>query len=196
LHADVDGAPGCGGRRTGMKRARVGEDAGDAPAGDVLGEIIPVRTGVGDHAERTALGGVEAPVEIGVAGAAIPASSGPARCAPFAELAAGDEGARVLEHDVVADVEGDGVDDAGATGGGEHALRLDGSERHRLVDDDVFAGAGGGEGDRACRAVGVATSTTSIPGSATSSRQSPVVGPPNVLLGRARARRRSWWRGR
>ena len=43
-------------------------------------------------------------------------------------------------------LQGHGEPDAGVAAGGDHGVRVVGRERHRLLDQDVFAGAGGGDG--------------------------------------------------
>ena len=110
----------------------------DAPAGDVLRQVAPVRADVAERRRRAALGRVEAPRVVGVLEQPVLQVVAVDEVRR-ADVAAGDGVPRLLHERVAAVVEGDGGDDARAPRLLDQPLRFGGRHRQRLVRDDVLA---------------------------------------------------------
>ncbi len=112
--------------------------AREAVPADEGGEVAPVRADVGEGARAAAEGGVDAPV--GVARRQQPVLQvGAVDAADVAELAGGDQLARVADDGVVAVDERDRDEAAGVGGVARELLGLGAVERDRLLADDVLA---------------------------------------------------------
>jgi hypothetical protein len=121
-----------------VHRVQVGEDGGDALAGDEAGQIEPVGADVGDGAEHAALAGVEPPVPVGrlqqpvLDVDAVDAVDG-------TEVPAPDARASLSAERVEADVVVRAVDEPAVRGEPEQLAGLPRRERERLLADDVLA---------------------------------------------------------
>ena len=122
------------------ERVQIGERLDHRAAGDEPRQVQPVGTDVGDGPQAPLTGGIEAPVPVGVEQQPVLVVA-PGDEPRLADRAGADQRSGVLVLRVVAQVEADGMDDAGVLGQGEQLRRLPRPDAERLLTHDVPAGS-------------------------------------------------------
>jgi hypothetical protein len=118
---------------------QVGDQRGDAQAGDVLGHVEPVRADIGHAARRAASLRVDAPVPVRVVEQPVLRISA-LHGENLAQLAGLSHAAQLLHHGVVAQIVADAVAQPRLRGQGNQFPRLADGCGQRLFADHVLAG--------------------------------------------------------
>ena len=121
------------------RRRHIRQHLGDAQAGDVFSQVAPVGAHVAERGGGPALVGLEAPRIVRVEQEPV-LQIGAVHEVRTADLAAGDEVARLLHERIAPVIERDGVDDARGPRAVEQIARLGARHGQRLVGNDVLAG--------------------------------------------------------